>query len=129
MLQESCRRIAQLIQGMMTAWSCHIGRSSPAGSYPELPCTLGMGGGAMVPCNILNVHFELVAFCCADESYGHWISPKAGLKLSCHAGVLYYGQFRTPASRRQLFRLIYRVQRPDTSVKAATSVNETVLSH
>jgi len=49
MLQESCCRMAQLIQGMMTAWSFHICRSSPAGSYsehPELPCTLGMEGGA-----------------------------------------------------------------------------------
>ncbi len=24
-LQKSCRRIAHCIQGMMTAWSCHIG--------------------------------------------------------------------------------------------------------
>ncbi len=44
MLQESCRRMAQLIQGMLTDWSCYIGRASLAGSYPqhpELPCTLG----------------------------------------------------------------------------------------
>ena len=50
MLQESCRRMAQCIPGMMTAWSCHIGRSSPAGSYPEhpeLPCTLGVEGGLL----------------------------------------------------------------------------------
>ena len=89
MLQESCCRVAQCIQGMMTAWSCHIGRSSPAGSYPEhpeLPCTLGMEGGAIVPCNILNVHLELVLSCCAAESCGHWISLKEGLNLSCHEG-------------------------------------------
>ena len=37
----------------MTGWSCHIGRSSLAGPYPEhseLPCTLGMECGAIVPC-------------------------------------------------------------------------------
>ena len=35
MLQESCCRMAQFIQGKMTAWSCHLGRSNLAGSYPE----------------------------------------------------------------------------------------------
>ena len=34
-LQESYRCMAQLIQGMLTAWSCHIGRARPAGSYLE----------------------------------------------------------------------------------------------
>ncbi len=86
MLQEICCRMAQCIQGMMTAWSCNIGRSSLAGSYPEhseLPCTLGMECGAIVPCNILNVHLELVPSGCAAES---WISLKEGLDLSCHEG-------------------------------------------
>ena len=40
---------------------------------------------------------------------------------------LYYDYFRVPASRRQLFRLMYRVQRPDNRVIAATTESETVL--
>ncbi len=89
MLQEICCCTAQCIQGMMTAWSCHIGRSSLAGSCPEhseLPCTLGKECGAIVPCNILNVHLELVPSGCAAESCGHWISLKEGMDLSCHEG-------------------------------------------
>ena len=49
-LQEICR-MAQCVQGMATAWSCHIGRSSLFGSYSEhfeLPCTLGMECGALL---------------------------------------------------------------------------------
>ncbi len=60
MLQESCCHMAQFSQGM-TAWS-YTGRSSLAGAYPEhseLPCTLGMEGGAVDSCNILNVHLGL----------------------------------------------------------------------
>ncbi|DBA88195.1 TPA: hypothetical protein ACH3X2_14256 [Trebouxia sp. C0005] len=89
MLKESCCCIAQCIQGMMTVWSCHIGRSSLASSHPEhpeLPCTLSMKGGAIVPCHILNVHLELVPSRCAAESCGHCISLKEGLNLSCHEG-------------------------------------------
>ncbi len=55
MLQVNCRRMAQLIQGMLTAWSCHIGRASLAGSYPEhpeLPCTLCVEGEAIASYNI-----------------------------------------------------------------------------
>ena len=51
-----------------------------------VPCTLGMECGAIVPCNILNVHLELVPSGCAAESCGHWISLKEGLDLSCHEG-------------------------------------------
>ena len=72
-LQETCCRLAQCIQGMTTAWSCHIGRSSLAGSYPEhseLPCTLGIKCGAIVSCNVLIVHLQLVQSGCAAE----WLS-------------------------------------------------------
>ena len=89
MLQESCRRMAQLIQGMLTAWSCYIGRASFAGSYPEhpeLPCTLGVEGEAIASCHILNVHLELVPPRCSAESCGHWTSVKEGLNLSCNEG-------------------------------------------
>ncbi len=40
---------------------------------------------------------------------------------------LCYDWFRIPASRHQLFRLMYRVQRPDNRVIAATTECETVL--
>ena len=89
MLWGRCCCIAQCIQGMMTFWSCHLGRSSPAGSHPEhpeLPCTLSMKGGAILPCEILNVHLELVPPRCAAGSCGHSITLKEDLKLSCHEG-------------------------------------------